>query len=774
MSDEADARTAQAQLLYTEGIALVEAAEFDQAMTKFDEAAVLAPDLASPHNGRGSVLLQRGDVEEAFLALNEALRVDPAFAKAYCNRGTAFQMQGDRERALADFNEALRLDSSLEGAILGRARCLLDLQRFEESIAAFSVCIDSELQSAWAFSMRGSAFANLEQHDAAIADYDRALQLNPKDSWSYNCRGCLHYKLNDYEAAIADCGESIRLAPEYANAYMNRGRAYDRLEDHEVSIADYDKAIQFDPSDAGAYYYRARAWDKQDQLQNAIDDLTHAIRIEPTFQKAYKRRAKLLDAVGKSDEAEQDFIRVAELDPGNQTESGNMTQRKKPIWQILEKHFAPSPLDDITITERRFPDRVRADLQRAIDKLIAEQANLLHFCGVRKQHSFDGMPFSELLIPDRNDPALSVPPQYEEIDIGEADTVKCLKLGLWLLEQGGHRFALFLEPPSRFGREGGLRFQMATINDEPGTAISNTFFKHLENAVFESTCYRGKILSLRVNEHYSGVSTGISVHKLKTVAREQVILPRTTLDLLERNVIQFVGQRQRLNELGISTKKGLLFYGPPGTGKTHTIHYLAGALEGHTTLLVSAEQVGLLGEYMTLARLLQPSVVVLEDVDLIARDRTHMESACEEVLLNKLLNEMDGLQADADILFVLTTNRPETLEAALASRPGRVDQAIEFPLPDAEGRGKLVRLYSHGIQIKNDVVETTVKRTDKVSAAFIKELMRRAMQFHLERDDSPAIEIEDIDRALDELLFSGGTLNRKLLGAHVEPPGSNG
>lgn len=61
-------------------------------------------------------------------------------------------------------------------------------------------------------------------------------------------------------------------------------------------------------------------------------------------------------------------------------------------------------------------------------------------------------------------------------------------------------------------------------------------------------------------------------------------------------------------------------------------------------------------------------------------------------MLNKLLNEMDGLKEDADILFVLTTNRPEALEAALASRPGRIDQAIEFPLPDKDGRRKLVAL----------------------------------------------------------------------------------
>jgi ATP-dependent 26S proteasome regulatory subunit len=84
---------------------------------------------------------------------------------------------------------------------------------------------------------------------------------------------------------------------------------------------------------------------------------------------------------------------------------------------------------------------------------------------------------------------------------------------------------------------------------------------------------------------------------------------------------------------------------------------------------------------MNLARLLQPTMVVIEDVDLIARDRNQM-GPCEESLLNRLLNEMDGLKEDADILFILTTNRPEQLETALASRPGRIDQAIEVPLPD--------------------------------------------------------------------------------------------
>jgi ATP-dependent 26S proteasome regulatory subunit len=208
-----------------------------------------------------------------------------------------------------------------------------------------------------------------------------------------------------------------------------------------------------------------------------------------------------------------------------------------------------------------------------------------------------------------------------------------------------------------------------------------------------------------------------------------------------------------------------LFYGPPGTGKTHTIHYLASQLKDHTTLLITAEQVALLATYMQLARFLQPAIVVIEDVDLIARDREHMYGPCEESLLNKLLNEMDGLREDASILFVLTTNRPDQLEAALASRPGRVDQAIEFPLPDAAGRRKLIELYAYGLKLDDELIERIVKKTHNASAAFIKELMRRSAQYYIADNQPGTLQHKHLDAALEEMLFSGGTLNLKLLGA---------
>jgi ATP-dependent 26S proteasome regulatory subunit len=206
-----------------------------------------------------------------------------------------------------------------------------------------------------------------------------------------------------------------------------------------------------------------------------------------------------------------------------------------------------------------------------------------------------------------------------------------------------------------------------------------------------------------------------------------------------------------LKALGLPTKKGLLFYGPPGTGKTHTLHYIIGQLKKeYTTFLITAEQVENLEMYCQLARLVEPAIIVLEDVDIIAKERG---SGGSETMLNKLLNEMDGLKEESDLIFLLTTNRPDDLEEAIRNRPGRIDQAIEFPKPDKTGRTKLAQLYSGSIELTLAEAEAIADRTEGASAAFVKELLRRSAQFLLERDEAAStFETADWENALKEML----------------------
>jgi tetratricopeptide (TPR) repeat protein len=761
-----------------------ESGDLTGALADLEQAASLAPSAAEAAVYRGMACYLNWRNEAAVQEFTFAIEHDPTARVAYAWRGTAHLALKKIPEAIDDYSEAIRLDPLDVRGFLQRGVAFDHANDRAASIADYSTALRLNPDEFQAYLYRAQSHAALDEHEAAIRDLNEALRLNPSDFRPYLYRARAHDSLEDYEPALLDLNNAVRLNPESAEAHLYRARILDNYDEPDQALADYDQAIRLDPTNADAWCERGEIRAEMDQIEGAIADLTEAIRLDPASESAYKTRSDVWATAGQHAKSNEDFemamhvdsvevLHVAAAAGQAAFESGPAAGRPALVHALLQAHFDPRPLDSLTITERRFPGRVRADLQRAIDSLF-ETMTVLHFTGVRKQFAHQGVNFTELIVRDRNDAALAVPPQYEQIDIGEPEPVRCLKEGLWLLEAEGCRFAVFLEP-SEFMRRAfgnvGIRFQIATPNDEAGTKITRQFFRHLERSVEEARSYRGKILSLEQEPHgFSGASTGIKVHKLRTVERDQVILSRKTLELLDRNVIHFVRQRPRLSALGLSTKKGLLFYGPPGVGKTHTLHYLAGALEGMTTLLISAEQVGLLGEYMTLARLLQPSMVVIEDADLIARERTRMESVCEEVLLNKLLNEMDGFKENADVLFVLTTNRPETLEAALTSRPGRIDQAIEFPLPDEDGRAKLIRLYSRGLVVPEGIVQSTVKRTENVSGAFIKELMRRAAQFQIERNGADEMTLEDVDQALEELLFSGGSLNRKLLGGPAEAP----
>ncbi|HLZ38664.1 MAG TPA: hypothetical protein VKP64_13120 [Mycobacteriales bacterium] len=135
---------------------------------------------------------------------------------------------------------------------------------------------------------------------------------------------------------------------------------------------------------------------------------------------------------------------------------------------------------------------------------------------------------------------------------------------------------------------------------------------------------------------------------------------------------------------------------------------------------------------------------------------------------------MDGLAEDADVAFVLTTNRADLLEPALAARPGRVDQAVELPLPDATARRALLALYCGRLQVDPADLDRLAAATEGVTASFLKELLRRAAV--LAAHDAPEAvpgptpapvhpSRAHLDAALAELQDTSNAMTRVLLGA---------
>jgi ATP-dependent 26S proteasome regulatory subunit len=289
-------------------------------------------------------------------------------------------------------------------------------------------------------------------------------------------------------------------------------------------------------------------------------------------------------------------------------------------------------------------------------------------------------------------------------------------------------------------------------------AQAEAVLAELRRTMRARSVYRGRIISLEAT--HDGVD--VKFHRLPKVERDGIILPEGILERIERQTVRFSELREELLRMGRHLKRGLLLYGPPGTGKTLTAMYLAARMPERTTLLLTGRTLGLIEQSCAMARLLQPATVILEDVDLVAEERTRQGMGSNAILF-ELLNQMDGLADDADVLFVLTTNRPEILEPALASRPGRIDQAIEIPLPDEKCRARLLDLYGRGLAFEVADRKQLITRTKGVSAAFIRELLRRAALFAAD-EGARAVGDRHLDVALHEIVVEGGKFTHALLG----------
>ena len=352
------------------------------------------------------------------------------------------------------------------------------------------------------------------------------------------------------------------------------------------------------------------------------------------------------------------------------------------------------------------------------------------------------------------------PVEYEQVDVGDR-SISCIRSGLLLVRQDGAPVAVLLAP-SDDPEDAGLSAQAMS----PWRDAAATWLRRLRELMREHDVYRGKVLAFGGPHPFRPAL--LSVRVLPEVTRDRIVLPERTLERIERHTAGLARHRERLRASGRHIRRGLLLHGPPGTGKTLSVMYLAGLMPERTVVLLTGQSLGAVGAACKLARSLEPAMVVLEDVDLVARERSHYESA---PLLFELLNAMDGLDEDADLIFVLTSNRPELLEPALASRPGRIDLAVELPLPDGPARRRLFDIYGAGLPLAVDDWDAAVAATEGTSPAYIRELFRHAALSAAD-DGAATVDGPRLLAAVAELKEQSGRMTATLLGAErFTPPG---
>ena len=257
------------------------------------------------------------------------------------------------------------------------------------------------------------------------------------------------------------------------------------------------------------------------------------------------------------------------------------------------------------------------------------------------------------------DPSEIGPVEYEPLDIGDR-RIMCVAAGLWLIGDGEDSYLLMLRRSDEGPRQAGLGIEIMASRRETAEAV----LEELERFMRELNPYSGQVLVLS-SSPFGGVAVE-GPAAAAGAAQAESSLPTGCWSASSVTRRRSATARRRCWPPA-APQAGTAPARPPGTGKALTVMYLSRLMPGRTTLLLTGTALGAVAPACEMARELAPSMLVMEDVDLVAENRM---GGRPTTVLFELLDEFDRLKDDVDVIFVLTTNRPEVIEPALASRAG--------------------------------------------------------------------------------------------------------
>ena len=228
-------------------------------------------------------------------------------------------------------------------------------------------------------------------------------------------------------------------------------------------------------------------------------------------------------------------------------------------------------------------------------------------------------------------------------------------------------------------------------------------------------------------------------------------------------IVEFLKDPSRFSKLGGQIPKGALLVGSPGTGKTLLARAIAGEA-GVPFFTISGSDfvemfVGVgasrVRDMFEQAKKNSPCIVFIDEIDAVGRSRGHglgNSNDEREQTLNQLLVEMDGFEANEGIIIIAATNRPDVLDPALL-RPGRFDRQVVVPIPDIDGREKILGVHMKKVPLAPDVNPRTIARgTPGFSGADLANLVNEAALLAARRNKR-LVAMQEFEDAKDKVMM---------------------
>ncbi|PSQ48243.1 peptidase [Halobacteriales archaeon SW_7_65_23] len=232
-----------------------------------------------------------------------------------------------------------------------------------------------------------------------------------------------------------------------------------------------------------------------------------------------------------------------------------------------------------------------------------------------------------------------------------------------------------------------------------------------------------------------------------------------------REVVETIEQplvnAEQFREVGIDPPSGVLLHGPPGTGKTMLAKAVANETDATFIKMAGSELVQkFIGEGARLVRDLfelasehEPAVIFIDEIDAIAARRTESKTSGDAEVqrtMMQLLSEMDGFEDRGEIRIIAATNRFDMLDRAIL-RPGRFDRLIEVPMPDWDGRRRILEIHTTEMNLDDNVeLATFAGETEGFSGAELASLATEAGMFAI-RDERTEVQMSDFRDALQKV-----------------------
>ncbi|MBD1998614.1 tetratricopeptide repeat protein [Leptolyngbya sp. FACHB-541] len=250
------------KLLCREGLLLMQAGHYEQAIASYEQALQLQPDDAETHHYRAVALENLGRYRQALAAYDQAIgvSVNPS-AQLWSDRGNALRNLSRHVKALESYEKALTLQPDHPKALSGRGLTLMMMGRTKQALASCNLAVELEPKSEETWSSRGAVLLMAHRDQQALADFDKALELQPGFNRVWFNRGVALLRLGKETEAIASFEQALSEAPIrrevwHSSAWVSWGYVLLKLGQFERAIANFEKALELQPRSYPAALYK--------------------------------------------------------------------------------------------------------------------------------------------------------------------------------------------------------------------------------------------------------------------------------------------------------------------------------------------------------------------------------------------------------------------------------------------------------------------------------------------------------------------------------------